>query len=146
MSDSTRAIMQDMLSELSARNTAGVWKFGDNRDDKANICINGRSAVCIRIDEKFLSLMFPAHVIEHLLDTDDGTVSPNQHMPMRWIRVSPTSRLTIQRHPHGHWIHTVAPAKYNNRKDNLLKLVALALAEMLDTFACGRLLLELRNK
>jgi hypothetical protein len=146
MSDVSQSIMNDMLSEIRARNT-GIWKVGGRREDKANISHDGRPAVCIRHSAKCLGLYFPADVVEHLLDPDDGSMRAINGRTTRWIRVSSTHRLSLYRHSReGHYYHKVRLDLYQGRKANLLKLVALAQAELLDTLAQAKLLIELRHK
>lgn len=142
MSDNTRAIMHDMIKEVKANNTGKRDKFTykrnkifiktDHQDTAIIAAFDGHVSVSIP-DRVAMSLFKPMPLKPiisqfHSIALDDGT------------------KLALYKQSEFVWSYTVHHVDYATCKPQLLKLIALAQAEVLSTLADAKLLLECKHK
>lgn len=137
--------MNDMVMELKAKNTSGIWKIKEDEYERVLISTSGKLAVALDVKDNLMIMTFPVDVLQPHLLPEDGTVSLHQGIPQRWIKVSETRLITVQAHTAKYWASVTPPSMYNMRKTALLALVAIAQAEVLDTLAQATLLLDMRR-
>lgn len=138
--------MNDMVMELKAKNTSGIWKIKEDEYERVLISTSGKLAVALDLKDNLLIMKFPVEVLQPHLLPEDGTVSLHQGIPQRWIKVSETRLITVQAQTAKYWASVTSPSLYNARRTILLALVAIAQAEVLDTLAQATLLLDLSRK
>lgn len=138
--------MNDMIMELKAKNTSGIWKIKEDEYERVLMSTSGKLTVAVYVEDNLLIMKFPVDVLQPHLLPEDGTVSLHQGIPQRWIKVSETRLITVQAHTTRYWASVTSPSMYDVWRPALLALVAIAQAEVLDTLAQATLLLDLSRK
>lgn len=138
--------MHDMINAIKAANTKKKWRFEKSATiDGISIKTKGQEACVVCCLDDYAVLAIPKNVVKHRFEPYDGTKSATHGIPQRWIWVSRTDRLSLQKN-NAYWTHVFTPDVYQSRKTPLLQLVAIAQAEVLHTLEDAKLLLHAHKK
>ena len=128
MSETTRAVMEDLIDALKAK-SSGYWEFKQDGENAVEVGKGLNLAIAVVATDNKVELWMEPEVLEGYISPAPPTIKNGQEVYL--VPVCHGMSVGIRKKD-GFWLHDFKPPKYEDRKQALLNLMLLTQARCLE--------------